>query len=82
MTEEVAMRLDSDSSPDLGDEWRYGCPRSPVWCNGGLDETGSEITSACEFTSTTSTISLSMSLCWIGQVVWWRFSSKTGSLEG
>ena len=33
----------------LGDEWRYGCPRSPVWSNGGLDETGSEITSACEF---------------------------------
>ena len=39
MTEEVAMRLDSDSSPYLGDQWRYGCPRSPVWSNGCLDET-------------------------------------------
>ena len=46
MAEEVVMRLDNDFPPDLGDEWRHGCPRSPVWSNRDLDGAGSEITSA------------------------------------
>ena len=29
MAEENALRLDGDSSPDLRDMWRYGCPKKP-----------------------------------------------------
>ena len=30
MAEENSLRSDSDSSPDLGEMWKYGCPKSPV----------------------------------------------------
>ena len=48
MAEESALRSDSDSSPDLGDKWRYGCPKSPVRGSGGDDWAGSEGTSSLE----------------------------------
>ena len=47
MAEENALRSDSDSSPDLGDMWRYGCPQSPVW--GGNEWAGSEDASSLEY---------------------------------
>ena len=37
MAEENALRSDSDSSPDLGEMWRYGCPKSPVWSSERVD---------------------------------------------
>ena len=40
MAEENALRSDSDFSPDLGEMWRYGCPKSFVWSSN--EWTGSE----------------------------------------
>ena len=45
MAEENAFRSDSDLSPDLGDIWRYGCPKSSVWSN---EWAGSEDASSLE----------------------------------
>ena len=39
---------DGDSSPELRDMWKYGCPKSPVWSSGGDDWAGSEGTSSFE----------------------------------
>ena len=46
LAEENALRSDSDSSPDLGEMWRYGCPKSPVWSSN--EWTGSEDASSVE----------------------------------
>ena len=35
--EENAVRSDRDSSPDLGEMWKYGCPKSPVWSDEGCE---------------------------------------------
>ena len=35
MVEENALWLGSDLSPDLGDLWRNGCPKSPEWISSG-----------------------------------------------
>ena len=48
MAEENALRSDGDSSPELRDVWRYGCPRSPVCSSGGGDWAGSEDTFSFE----------------------------------
>ena len=42
MAEESALRSDRDSSPDLGDMWMYGCPRSLVWSDDGFEKERSE----------------------------------------
>ena len=42
MAEENALRSDGDSSLDLGDMWRYACPKSPVWSSNGVEWAGSE----------------------------------------
>ena len=39
---------DGDSSPELRDMWKYGCPKSPVWSSGGDECAGSEGTSSFE----------------------------------
>ena len=39
---------DGDSSPELRDMWKYGCPKSPVWSSGGGEFAGSEGTSSFE----------------------------------
>ena len=46
MAEENALRSDSDS-PDLGDMWRYGCPKSPVWSSN--EWAGSEDATSLEY---------------------------------
>ena len=46
--EENALRSDRDSSPDLGEMWKYGCTKSPVWSGDGLDEERGEDASAIE----------------------------------
>ena len=43
------QRLDSDSSPDLGDMWKYGCPKGPVWSGDGFEWAGSDGTSSLEY---------------------------------
>ena len=49
MAEEIALRSDSDSSPDLGDMWKCGCPKKPcVWNSNGVEWAGSEGTSSYE----------------------------------
>ena len=48
MAEENTLRSDSDSSPDFGDMWRYGCPKSPVWGSNGVEWAGSEGISSLE----------------------------------
>ena len=48
MAEENALRSDGDSSPELRDVWRYGCPKSSVWSSGGDECAGSEGTSSFE----------------------------------
>ena len=35
MAEEHALRSDGDSSLELGDMWRRGCTKSPVWSGDG-----------------------------------------------
>ena len=42
MAEESALRSDRDSSPDLGEMWKYGCSRSLVWSDDGFEEERSE----------------------------------------
>ena len=42
MAEEISLRSDSATSPDLGDMWRYGCPKGPVWSSNGVEWAGSE----------------------------------------
>ena len=34
--EETALRSNSDSSPDIGEEWRYGGPKKPVCGSNGV----------------------------------------------
>ena len=48
MAEEDASLSNSDISPEFGDLWRYGCPKSPVWSSGGDDWAGSESASSVE----------------------------------
>ena len=48
MAEDNALRSDGHSSPELGDTWEHGCPKSPVWSSGGFDWAGSDGTSSCE----------------------------------
>ena len=49
MAEEIALRSNGDSSPDLGDIWRYGCAKSPVWSSNGVGRAGSEEPSSLEY---------------------------------
>ena len=49
MAEENALRSDSDSSPYVGDMWRYGCPKSPVWGSNAVELGGNEGTSSLQF---------------------------------
>ena len=49
MADENAFRSSSDSSPDLGDMWRYGCPKSPVWSSNGVEWAGSKDASSLEY---------------------------------
>ena len=48
MAEDNALRSDSDSSPDFGDMWMYGCPKSPVWSGEGYDGERGEVASSEE----------------------------------
>ena len=47
MAGENAFRSNRDS-PDEGDMWRHGFPKSRIWCSAGDDWTGSESTSSFE----------------------------------
>ena len=47
MVEENALRSDSDSL-DLGDMWRYGCPKKSVWGGKGVEWAGSGDASSLE----------------------------------
>ena len=47
MAEENFLRSDSGSSPDLGETWRYGCPKSLVWSSNEWTE--SEDASSLEY---------------------------------
>ena len=69
MAEENALRSDSDSSPDLGDMWRYGRPRKVLF-GAATALTGQEVRVLllCSVTSTLSVISLLKSLGRHGQV--------------
>ena len=49
MAEESARRSDRDSSRDLGEVWKYGCPKSPVWRDDGLEGGRSQDTSSMEY---------------------------------
>ena len=49
VAEENALLSDSDSSPDLGDMWRYGFPKSPVWGSNGVEWAGNEDASSLEY---------------------------------
>ena len=49
MAEENALRSDRDSSPDLGEMWEYGCPKSPVWSGDGFEGKRSGDTSSEEY---------------------------------
>ena len=49
MAEENALRSDRDSSLDLGEMWNYGCPKSLVWSDDGLEEERGEDTSPAEY---------------------------------
>ena len=40
---------DRDSSPDLGEMWKYGCPKGPVWSGDGFEGDRSEDTSSVEY---------------------------------
>ena len=83
MDEEIALRSDSDSSPDLGDMWKYGCPKSPEWSGNGVEWAGSEDAfPRWSFTSTTSEISLLKSLGRSRQVKRSLFSWKIGRSGG
>ena len=44
----AALRSDCDSSPDPGEMWKYGCPKSPVWSGNGVEGEGSEDASSVE----------------------------------
>ena len=57
MAEENALGSDGDSSPDLGEMWKYGCPKSPVWSDDGLEEERGEDASSVEYHDTMSTTS-------------------------
>ena len=48
MAEENALWSDRDSSPDLGETWKYGCPQSRVWSDDGLENERGEDTSSVE----------------------------------
>ena len=48
MAEENALRSDRDSSPDLGEMWKYGCRKSPLWRGDGFEGERSEDTSSVE----------------------------------
>ena len=48
MTEENALRSDRDSSPDLGEIGKCGCPKSPVLTDDGLEEERGADTSSVE----------------------------------
>ena len=49
MAEENVLRSDRDSSPDLGEMWKYGCPKSPAWSDEGFEGERSEDTSSEEY---------------------------------
>ena len=49
MAEENALRSDRDSSRDLGEMWKYGCPKSPVWSGDGFGGERSEDISSVEY---------------------------------
>ena len=49
MAEESALRSDRDSSPDLGEMWKRGCPNSLVWSGEDYDGVRSEVTSSEEY---------------------------------
>ena len=49
MAEENALRSDRDSAHDLGEMWKYGCPKSPVWSGDGFEGERSEETSSVEY---------------------------------
>ena len=49
VAEENALRSDRDSSPDLGDMWKYGCPKSLVWSGDGFERERSKSTSTLEY---------------------------------
>ena len=49
MAEESALWSDRGSSPDPGEMWKYGCPKSPVWSGDGFEGERSESTSTLEY---------------------------------
>ena len=49
MAEESALRSDRDSSPDLQEMWKCGCPKSLVWSDDGLEEERSEDAQSVEY---------------------------------
>ena len=48
MAEETASVSSGSLSPDFGDTWRYGCPKSPDWDSDVESWTESEGTSSSE----------------------------------
>ena len=49
MAEEYALRSDRDSSPNLGELWKCGCPKSPAWSDDGFEEERGEDASSVEY---------------------------------
>ena len=70
------------SSPDLGDMWRYGYPKSPVCSSNGVDWAGIEDASSFEYhehnvgSLTTEVVGQN----WSSEVI--SLSLKIGSLGG
>ena len=49
LAEENALWSDRDSSPDPGEMWKYGCPKSPSWSGEGFHGERSEAASSKEY---------------------------------
>ena len=49
IAEENAFPSDKGSSPDHGEVWKHGCPKSPVWSDDGLEEERGEDASSVEY---------------------------------
>ena len=49
VAEEDALRSVRDTFPGLGEMWKYGCPKSPVWSGDGYEGERSESTSTLEY---------------------------------
>ena len=49
IAEKYTLRSDRDSSIDLGEMWKYGFPKSPVWSGDGYEGERSDDTLSEEY---------------------------------